>query len=321
MLAASGRVTEALALLDAAATRGHAGAIVVEASWFLSGRFVTRDLARARALFEAAARRGHAGAQVVHEAFLANGTGGERRWPEAVAALRDRSRGDAAARRQLAVLEGMALDASGDPTRVPIARELSASPRIVVLPHFLSRVECDYLIAAAVPLLGPSMVVDPRTGALIRDTIRTSDAAAFPLADESPVIHALNRRIAAATATDAAQGEPLQVLSYAPGQEYRPHLDTLPGAANQRTYTVLVYLNESYEGGETIFPTLGLTVRAGTGDALAFGNLDAVGRPDERLRHAGLPVRRGRKLLASRWIRARALDLSSPSASAPPWPR
>jgi prolyl 4-hydroxylase len=150
----------------------------------------------------------------------------------------------------------------------------------------------------------PAPTVDERTGRLIMNPVRTSDTAVFPWVAENPAVHALNRRIAVASATRAEQGEPLQVLRYAPGQEYRPHIDAVPGLANQRILTMLVWLNDDYEGGETRFIETGLTVKGRKGDALLFENVDAEGRPDTKMVHAGLPVTRGVKLLASRWIRA-----------------
>ena len=119
------------------------------------------------------------------------------------------------------------------------------------------------------------------------------------------------RRIAAVSATDVRAGEPLQVLSYAPGQQYREHSDALPNVApgQQRVLTFLVYLDEDYEGGETAFPALGLQVRGRTGDGLLFRNAARDGTPDQRSIHAGLPVTRGVKHVASRWIRAERLKL------------
>jgi prolyl 4-hydroxylase len=139
----------------------------------------------------------------------------------------------------------------------------------------------------------------------VRDPLRTSEAAGFPFVSEWPAVHALNRRMAAASGTDVRQGETLQVLRYARGQEYRPHLDAIPALANQRVLTFLVYLNDDYGGGETDFPELGLHIRGEAGMGLLFANALPDGRPDPRMRHAGLPVRSGSKLLASRWIRAR----------------
>jgi hypothetical protein len=51
-------------------------------------------------------------------------------------------------------------------------------------------------------------------------------------------------------------------------------------------YTLMVYLNDNFDGGETRFPGLGLVVRPRSGMALIFPH---------RLRHEGLPIIRGVK--------------------------
>jgi prolyl 4-hydroxylase len=154
-------------------------------------------------------------------------------------------------------------------------------------------------------MLEPAVVVDPASGRQVRDPVRVCDSAGFTWPLENPAIHALNRRIAAASSTAARQGEPLQVLRYRPGGEYRPHFDAVPGFANPRVMTMLVWLNEDYEGGETHFPTPGLKLKGRTGDAILFRNTGADGRRDPSAGHSGLPVTAGEKLIASRWIRER----------------
>ena len=66
---------------------------------------------------------------------------------------------------------------------------------------------------------------------------------------------------------------------------------------------MLVYLNDDYAGGETLFLKNGLKVRGRTGDAILFRNAADDGTPDPTALHAGLPVNSGEKYLASRWIR------------------
>ena len=130
---------------------------------------------------------------------------------------------------------------------------------------------------------------------------------------EDPVVAALNRRIAALSGTPYANGEPLQLLRYRPGAEYKPHLDALPpGSGNQRILTVIVYLSDAYEGGETQFPRTGLTIRGRAGDALMFANVLPDGTPDPLSVHAGLPVRRGEKTIATRWIREEVFTYPAP---------
>jgi prolyl 4-hydroxylase len=140
---------------------------------------------------------------------------------------------------------------------------------------------------------------------LVRDTIRTSDGAAFHWLIEDPVVHAINRRVAAASGTTYEQGEPLQVLRYEPGQEYRPHFDYVKGAENRRLWTALIYLNEDYEGGSTAFVRTGIEVRGRTGDVLLFRNALPDDSQDLLAEHAGMPVTAGKKYLATRWIRER----------------
>jgi prolyl 4-hydroxylase len=102
------------------------------------------------------------------------------------------------------------------------------------------------------------------------------------------------------------------VLCYRPGEEYRLHSDALPPGPNQRTVTLLVALNEDYDGCETHFPAIDLAWRGRTGEALVFRNVDAAGTIDQAARHAGAQVRRGTKFILSRWIREHPLDLSGP---------
>lgn len=165
--------------------------------------------------------------------------------------------------------------------------------------------ECDYLGHLAQAKFKPAQIFHEGQQRFVADPLRNSETAGFPFVSEWPAVHALNRRLAAASGTDVRQGEVLQLLRYGPGQEYRPHLDAIPGFANQRVLTFLVYLNGEYEGGETEFPELGLSISGAAGTGLLFANAMPDGRPDPRMRHAGLPVRRGLKLVASRWIRAR----------------
>ncbi len=313
-LAQQGKVREAFSVLSSAAERGDGAAAYQLAEWRLAGNLVRRDLGEARRLFERAYHAGLTKAVGPYIALLASGAGNTGRyWREALElliVLRDR---DPAAAIQCELLKQMNIDANGDPIQVIDSQCISPAPHICKLPGFLSLDECRYLVELALPLLQPSVVVHPQTGVLIQDPVRTSMAAAFPFINENPVLQAINRRIAAATHTDYNQGEPLQILGYSPGQEYKPHSDALPHGVNQRVKTLLVYLNADYEGGETCFIHTGLRFRGAPGDAIVFDNVDLQGRADPAALHAGLPVDKGRKMMLSKWIRAQPLDLAGPS--------
>ena len=124
----------------------------------------------------------------------------------------------------------------------------------------------------------------------------------------SPEITVDDGELSAASQTAPEQGEPLQILRYQVGGQYKPHFDSIPGFKNQRAYTMLVWLNEEYEGGETWFNAPKLALKGVPGDAVLFRNVRADGRRDPLSAHAGLPVKSGEKLIASKWIRQRAFE-------------
>ena len=302
----AGQAQNAVNLLGMSASRGDPDALFMLAELSLVGSVVHRDLSLARDLFRRSADAGSEAGAAVYRAFVANGTGGPPDWSRAVELLQEAAGSDPKAARELAIISSMELTANGDPAAKPEGEELSSSPEAHLFRGIFTPAECDFLIAEALLRIGPSLVVDPATGRQVPNPVRTSEAAAFPLAVESPAIHALCRRLAEASGTDVSQGEPLQVLRYSAGQEYKPHFDAIDQTENQRVLTFLVYLNDDFQGGETEFLSTGLKVKGGKGDGLLFRNADQSGQPDLNSRHAGLPPTGGIKYLASRWIRQRS---------------
>ncbi|MFA6219311.1 MAG: 2OG-Fe(II) oxygenase [Erythrobacter sp.] len=306
----SGKNQAAVDLVAQCYSQREGEAAFVLANWAIMGLFVPRDIARARFLFQQAHEWGHGPAGPILAALLGNGAGGlPRDWSVAIRMLSNYAEADPFLAEQLRLIGVMAIDEIGDPVERLQHAVLSDQPRIVVFRQFLSSAECAAVIAMTRARLQPAVVVDPQTGQLVRDPVRDSQATAFPFIDEGPFLHAINRRIAVATGTIPAQGEPIQVLHYQSGQQYHLHSDALNHVHNQRILTFLVYLNEEYEGGATHFPAGNLSVRCGVGDAICFANVTANRRPDPIMRHAGMPVTSGEKFLLSRWIREHPLDL------------
>jgi prolyl 4-hydroxylase len=302
-LLAARRFGDAARLLLTAAAGGDPAALEMLARWRIAGDIVRRDLTAARSLLGRAGQAGRVEAALLHAYFLASGTGGEADWAGACRSLRALAPLEKRARAQLRLLEAMDLDGDGFPSRPCATEALSDSPHVAAAPAFATAAECDYLVRAGTPSLQPSKVFDPASGRLIPHPIRSSDGTMFGVHTEDLVVNALNRRIAALSGTRPEQGEPLQLLRYTPGGEYKAHMDALPAEPNQRIVTVLVYLSEGYAGGETRFLRTGLTFAGRKGDALLFRNVTPDGAADPMALHAGLPVRRGAKLIASRWIR------------------
>lgn len=191
------------------------------------------------------------------------------------------------------------------------ATVLSMQPCVAVVDGLLSADECRLLIATSQPHLRGSQTVDPETGLPIALPLRTSSDASLDPMLEDIALRTVQLRICAAAGIDLPHAEHLTVLRYEPGQQYRPHRDYVPpGAierdrpqAGNRARTICVYLNDVEAGGETEFPVAGLKIAPKAGTAVLFDNLDAEGMPDPDSLHAGLPVERGVKWLATLWLR------------------
>jgi prolyl 4-hydroxylase len=188
------------------------------------------------------------------------------------------------------------------------------NPNIAALADLLSHEECEELMALAQPRLTRSAVVDRQSGKFEVIDARTSDGMYFQRG-ENPLVARIEKRIEALTGIPAVNGEGVQVLRYGPSDEYRPHHDyfepTDPGSAShlavggQRIATVVMYLNDVDEGGETFFPDVELGVKPRQGAAAYFEYHNAAGQIDPRLLHAGTPVVRGVKWIATKWMRER----------------
>lgn len=200
-----------------------------------------------------------------------------------------------------------------DGRRIRIAMSL-VSPRIVLLEGLLSDEECDALEAlVAARGLQPSAVVDHASGASVAHHARSSAGVAFAHAEDGLVAR-MESRLATLTGWPASHAEGVQILRYAPGQEYRPHFDWFdpehPGSAThlaeggQRVATTVIYLATPEAGGRTIFPSLGLEFSPARGAAIFFTDVDGDGRPERGTLHGGSPVVSGVKLIATYWQRA-----------------
>ncbi|MGY3041169.1 prolyl 4-hydroxylase [Rhodanobacter sp. TND4EL1] len=191
------------------------------------------------------------------------------------------------------------------------------TPALRVLENILSAQECDELIALAQPRLKRALTV-ASDGSNQVDQRRTSEGMFFTL-NELPLVGRIEQRLAALLDIPASHGEGLQILHYLPGQEYEPHFDwfdpqqpgyeAITAVGGQRIASVVMYLNTPLQGGGTAFPELGLTVTARRGTAVYF----AYEGGDQSSLHAGLPVQRGEKWIATKWLRERPYGQPRPA--------
>jgi len=189
-----------------------------------------------------------------------------------------------------------------------------ASPRVLVFGNLLSSDECEQLIELSRGKLGRSSVVNAETGQYDVHPHRTSSGTHFARG-ENELIARIERRIAELTQHPVEHGEPLQILHYQPGGEYKPHFDYFdpqqPGNepvlrhGGQRVATLVMYLNDVAAGGSTVFPEVGLDVLPRRGNAVYFAYTTEQGQLDARSLHGGSPVSAGEKWIATKWFRQR----------------
>lgn len=305
------REEEALVLFRRLADRNDPGALATLAQLNWTGTIVPRDYAKGRDYYYRAGEAGHPACAIYSTNLLATGYAGHRDWRLGLERLRREAAYDPARAEVLSALARMDLTDEGDPTSLPQGERLSDRLEIQLFHGAFSHAECDYLFRLEKRDYARASVIDEASGVERIDPVRTADETHIDWEIENPLVHVFNRRIAAMSGTHVHQGEPLQLLRYRPGQQYFNHYDYIPGAANQRIKTAILYLNDDYSGGETGFPRLNLKVKAHKGDVLLFRNAQPDGRREQDSEHAGMPVLSGVKYIATRWIRTNAYTARS----------
>jgi hypothetical protein len=186
-------------------------------------------------------------------------------------------------------------------------------PRVGRVPDLVPGAVCDWLIARARPRLGRALVYDAVDKREIAHSMRTNSAANFDYASLDVVQFLVQMRMARACGHRMQQFEAPMVLHYSVGQQIRPHFDFIDTGApdyeqqirqqGQRMITFLLYLNDTYDGGETTFPELGIVNRGRAGDGLYFINSRADRSADRQMLHTGSPPTRGEKWIVTQFIR------------------
>jgi prolyl 4-hydroxylase len=190
-----------------------------------------------------------------------------------------------------------------------------AAPRVILFGDLLSAEECDQLIELSRGKVARSSVVNATTGSYDVHPHRTSAGTHFARG-ENELIRRIEARIAELVEIPVERGEPLQILHYQPGGEYKPHFDYFDPAqpgneavlrhGGQRVATLVMYLNDVEAGGSTVFPEVGLDVLPRRGHAVYFAYTTEEGQLDKRSLHGGSPVGAGEKWIATKWFRQQA---------------
>lgn len=187
--------------------------------------------------------------------------------------------------------------------------------RVMHVMNVLSHEECDALISGRRGRLVPSTTVnDIDSEQLLNlDRDRLSKGSYYDRGSTA-VVSSIEKRLANVFSFPEENGEPIQILNYCEGGEYKPHFDffeadnpagrySISALGGNRVATMIMYLNDVQGGGETIFPEYNLKITPTKGSVLYFDYLALDGSLDRMSLHGGLPVSGGEKWIATKWVR------------------
>ena len=196
-----------------------------------------------------------------------------------------------------------------------VHRIANPSLELFVADDFLPPAVCAAVIELIDRDCRPSQVTDANGD----PNFRTSESCDLAGVDV-PLIGALDAVLSAFSGIDPVYGEPLQGQRYRPGQAFKSHTDYFdPGGADfaricatagNRTWTLMIYLNEVAAGGATRFDAIGQAIEPRTGRLLAWNNRRPDGSPNPATLHQGMKVQDGTKYLITKWYRERPFGFS-----------
>ena len=242
-------------------------------------------------------------------ARAAYGWGRPKSWEDALTLLgKAADTGEANAERQLELVTQARIDELLTP---PAPQWLSNISKVGACRGFAPPGFSEWLIDQAIGRLSPARVIEG-TGAR---AVRTASAFGFGPQQRDLILGIMQERAERLFGVPVEFHEPPNAISYEVGQEFSLHADFIDPHVpefraelqrmGQRTATIVTYLNEDFEGAETLFPDANVRFRGQTGDAVAFANVLSDGNPDYNSRHCGLPPVRGTKWVLSQWIRSK----------------
>jgi len=213
---------------------------------------------------------------------------------------------------------------------------LSIRPHVLLLENFMSPEECDYVIEKAKGKgLGRSQTFGNGTDDYQVGDVRTSTGCFLEQHEDSGSLKVISERASNFTTLPANYSEQIQVIHYDKQQHYHAHYDYIPNSGRtdymmsgqNRLVTLLLYLSDVEEGGETVFPFSNPNFNENTdgygqylceepfqalrpkpkkGNAVLFYGMTEkghmLGYRDDASLHGGCDVKQGEKWAANFWF-------------------
>jgi prolyl 4-hydroxylase len=200
---------------------------------------------------------------------------------------------------------------------------LNDTPLIKKWNNFLSKEECQELIEYGKQDLRPGRIVSNTTGdSMVDYAHRNASVSAAKNPELLLKLESIRDKISEHIGMDKSRFENCVITNYSVGQSFKRHPDyfqsldteTHKKATQQRCKmggnrisTIILYLNDVIEGGETYFPWINLKIKAEQSNMIQFdyGYEDFMN--NLRSEHVGMPVLEGEKWIITVWIREQPL--------------
>ena len=191
---------------------------------------------------------------------------------------------------------------------IPNAKRLGSDHfSIYQVEDFLNPEECSHVVSVIQSQLRPSELSSFESDTTFR-TSKTCDLGDL----EDPLIQDIDQRICRLLGIHESYSESIQGQYYEVGQEFKPHTDYFEEheiqnhdhGMGQRTFTVMIYLNSTDEGGITRFPRIDTEFNPKEGMAVIWSSLNSDGSPNTNSLHHAQPVLKGYKAIITKWFRS-----------------
>ena len=200
----------------------------------------------------------------------------------------------------------------GEPERRVVIHEVNGY-KVVEIYDMLTKPECLEIMKYSEKIgMTPRTVADYDTG----NGVTVNDNRKITTIWINNIDHNLANKMSVIsqelTGLPTENQELLQVVKYSPNGKFEKHFDALDTTSSEhcddfnhgsrdRKYTLLLYLNDDYEGGETEFPNIGVKIKPEQGKAILCLNTTQTQDIIQESQHMGCEVKNRNKWICTKW--------------------
>jgi len=186
---------------------------------------------------------------------------------------------------------------------------------ILEIPALLTPKECDEIVetAKAVGMEDSEVTSYDNDFSTKLDENQRKSKQVFLQDSTGPLFEKIANITQKITKLPIKNQEMLQIVSYEEGGRFDEHFDgciydditycnKINRNAGERKATLLMYLNDNFEGGETEFVYLDIKIKPKKGKAILFINTTDDQKIIGESLHCGHPVYKGQKWICTKWI-------------------